>query len=109
MPKLVRLYIESVAIGFALAVAFVVALLALDVAGLRDLMLGSEIGWIAAAMMIVFNGIIFAGAQFAFAVMRMAEDGDGPRGGRMERAPALIPVKVQEDRDPRQRVMRKRR
>lgn len=109
MPKLVRLYIESIAIGFALACAFVVALLALDVAGLRGLILGSEIGWIAACMMIVFNGIVFAGAQFAFKVMRMADDGDGPRGGRMQRAPALIPVPVKQERDPRQRMVRLRR
>ena len=109
MPKLVRLYIQSVAIGFALACAFVVALVVMDVAGLRDLILGSEIGWIAALMMIVFNGIVFAGAQFAFAVMRMAEDGEGPRGGRMERAPALVPVPVKVERDRPQRMLRLRR
>lgn len=94
MPKLVRLYIQSIALGFALACGFVVALVVLDVAGLRGLILGSEIGWVAAAMMIVFNGVVFSGAQFAFAVMRMAEDGDGPRGGRMRPASALIPVPV---------------
>jgi hypothetical protein len=92
MPKLVRLYIQSVAVGFALACGFVVALVALDVAGLGGLILGSEIGWIAAAMLIVFNGIIFAGAQFAFAVMNMAEDADGPRGGRKMRELRPVPV-----------------
>lgn len=61
MPKLVRLYIQSAAIGFALACGFVVALMALDIAGLRGLIFGSEIGWIAAGMLIVFNGIIFRG------------------------------------------------
>ncbi|MEN9411111.1 MAG: hypothetical protein RL216_3085 [Pseudomonadota bacterium] len=105
MPKLVRLYIQSAAIGFALACGFVVALMALDIAGLRGLIFGSEIGWIAAGMLIVFNGIIFSGAQFAFAVMRMAEDGEGPRGGRM----ALIPVPVKVEHDPRQRMGRQRR
>lgn len=95
MPKLVRLYIQSIAIGFALACGFVVALVVMDVAGLRGLILGSEIGWVAAAMMIVFNGIVFSGAQFAFAVMRMAERDDGPRGGRMMRAPVPVPVRVE--------------
>jgi len=93
MPKLVRLYINSIAIGFALSCGFVVALVAMDVAGLRGLILGSEIGWVAAAMMVVFNGVIFSGAQFGFAVMRMAEEGDGPHGGRMLRD-APLPVRV---------------
>lgn len=94
MPKLVRLYIQSIAIGFALSCGFVVALVALDVAGLRGLILGSEMGAVAAAMMIVFNGIIFAGAQFAYAVMGMADRDDGPRGGRpMRNEP--IPVRVE--------------
>lgn len=92
MPKLVRLYIQSIAIGFALAVGFVAALVVLDVAGLRDLILGSEMGLVAAAMMIVFNGIIFAGAQFAYVIMRMAEPEDGPRGGHRLRADA-VPVR----------------
>lgn len=95
MPKLVRLYIQSIAIGFALACGFVVALVVMDVAGLRGLILGSEIGWVAAAMMIVFNGIVFSGAQFAYAVMRMAEAEDGPRGGRMMRVPVPVPVRVE--------------
>ena len=106
MPKLVRLYIESIAIGFALSCGFVVALVAMDVAGLRGLILGSEIGWVAAAMMVVFNGVIFSGAQVAFAVMRMAEDGEGPRGGRMVRAePVPVPVRV----EARARMLRTRR
>ena len=95
MPKLVRLYIQSIAIGFALACGFVVALVVMDVAGLRGLILGSEIGWVAAAMMIVFNGIVFSGAQFAYAVMRMAEAEDGPHGGRMMRVPVPVPVRVE--------------
>lgn len=94
MPKLVRLYIQSIAVGFVLACGFVVALVVLDVAGLRGLILGSEIGWVAALMMIVFNSIVFSGAQFAFAVMRMAEGDDRPRGGRMMRAPVAVPVPV---------------
>ncbi|MDR5651705.1 hypothetical protein [Ruixingdingia sedimenti] len=92
MPKLIRLYIVNVAIGFALAVVFVAALIALDVAGLRGLILGSDMGWLAALMMVMFNGIVFAGVQFAIAVARMAERDDGPRGGRP--APAMRPEPV---------------
>jgi TRAP-type C4-dicarboxylate transport system permease small subunit len=93
MPKLVRLYIVSVAIGFALSVVFVAGLVWLDVAHLRHLVLGSDMGWVAALMMVVFNGIVFAGVQFAIAVMRLAEDDEGPRGGRpFPLRPALVPV-----------------
>ncbi|MEY4695876.1 MAG: hypothetical protein RIT14_304 [Pseudomonadota bacterium] len=98
MPKLVSLYIRSIAIGFALSTGFVVALVAMDVAGLRGLILGSEIGWIAALMMIVFNGVVFSAAQFGFAVMQMAEDGPRrPRGGRpvgLVPVPVPVPVRV---------------
>jgi len=91
MPELIRLYIVNVAIGFGLAVAFVAGLVLLDVAGLRHLILGSPMGWVAGLMMVMFNGVVFAGVQFAIAVMRMAEPEDTPPGGRRQ---ALIPVKV---------------
>jgi TRAP-type C4-dicarboxylate transport system permease small subunit len=91
MPKLIRLYIVSVAIGFALATAFVGALVWLDVAGLGHLILGSDMGLVAVAMMVVFNGIVFSGAQFGFVIMQMADRDDGPRSGHRQR---LIPVRV---------------
>jgi hypothetical protein len=84
MPKLVRLYIISIAIGFALAVAFVGVLVALDVAGLRHLMSSTRGGWIAVLMMVFFHGVLFSGVQFAIRIMLMAED-DGPKGGLRQR------------------------
>lgn len=106
MPKLVRLYIKSCAIGFALAVGFVVALVVMDVAGLQRLILSTDMGWVAALMMIVFNGVVFSGMQFAIAIMLMAEDDDndkrGPRGGRM------IPIRVEAVARTRQGVSRRR-
>lgn len=92
MPQLIRLYITNVAFGFALAAAFVGALVWLDVAGLKHLVLQSDMGLVAALMLWVFHGVVFAGVQFAMAVMAMAED-DTPRGGLRE--PALIPVPVE--------------
>ncbi|EEW25415.1 hypothetical protein [Rhodobacter ferrooxidans] len=92
MPKLIRLYIVNVAIGFAVALAFVVGLVALDVAQLRHLVLETEMGWLAGLMMVMFNGVVFAGVQFAIAVMRMAEKPEAPTGGR--RAPRVRPVPV---------------
>ncbi|MDO5606523.1 MAG: hypothetical protein Q4G25_15315 [Paracoccus sp. (in: a-proteobacteria)] len=83
MPRLVRLYIVNVAIGFAIALVFTGALIMLDVAGLRHLVLAVSGGWIAVVMLIVFNTILFAGVQFAIAVMALADDQGGPRGGRL--------------------------
>lgn len=93
MPKLIRLYIVNVAIGYGLSALFVALLVGFDVANLGHLVLGTETGWLAALMMFVSNGVIFAGAQFAIAVMRQADSDQGPRGGT--RAPALVPVRVQ--------------
>ena len=94
MPQLVRLYIQSVALGFVISAAFTAGLLWLDVAGLGHLVMASSIGWIAVAMLVVFNGIVFSSVQFAFRVMGMAETDEGPRGGRGVREPVLVPVPV---------------
>jgi hypothetical protein len=93
MPKLVRLYIQSVAIGFAIAAAFTTGLLWLDVGGLGHLVLGSDIGGVALGMLVVFNGFVFSAVQFAFQVMAMA-DSEGPGSRRGLREPVLIPVPV---------------
>lgn len=94
MPELVRLYVQSVAFGFAIAVGFTGGLIWLDVAGIGHLVMGSDIGWIAVAMMVVFNGIVFSAVQFAFRIMAMAEDDGGSAGGRGAREPVLVPVVV---------------
>ncbi len=64
MPQLVRLYIQSVAVGFAISAVFAAALIGFDVMGVGHLILSSNVGWIAALMLVMFNGIIFAGVQF---------------------------------------------
>lgn len=92
MPQLVRLYIQSVVIGFAVAAAFVAILVWQDVMGVGHLILGSSSGAIAAAMLVVFNGIVFAGVQFGLRVMLMAGPDEGPKGGL--RAPDVRPVPV---------------
>lgn len=93
MPKLIRLYIVNGAIGFALAVAFVALLIWADVAHLRHLILETESGPLAAVIMVMFHGVVFAGAQFAIAVMQMAEPQE-PRGGRRPRQGELQPIRV---------------
>ncbi|CUJ91410.1 hypothetical protein RUE5091_01095 [Ruegeria denitrificans] len=81
MPKLIRLYITQVAWGFVISAMFVGVLLALNVANLRSLITGSDIGVVAILMIWFMNGIVFAGVQFAYAIMSMAEKPKGPRRG----------------------------
>ncbi|SHM04656.1 hypothetical protein SAMN05443432_104236 [Roseovarius litoreus] len=103
MPKLIRLYITNVAIGFGVAAAFVAMLLYFDVANLWHLVTHSDKGVLAVLILWVSNGIIFAGVQFGIAVMRLKDDDDddhhgGLRQHAMERDYATIPVRVDEGR-----------
>ncbi len=81
MPKLIRLYITQVAWGFVISAVFVGVLLAFNVANLRHLITSSEIGLVALAMIWFMNGIVFAGVQFGYKIMSMAEKPGGPRRG----------------------------
>ncbi len=84
MPRLVRLYIISIAIGFALGAAFTAMLIAMDVASLRHLIHSTNGGWIAVAMLVFFHGVLFSGVQFAIRIMLMART-DPPKGGLRQR------------------------
>ena len=92
MPELIRLYIRSVIIGFAISAVFAAVLIWQDVMGIGHLILASDIGWMAGFMLVFFNGIIFAAVQFGLRVMMMAEDDDAPKGGR--KMPVLQPVRL---------------
>ena len=82
MPKLVQLYIKQVLLGFGLSGLFVGGLLYTNVGNLWHLVTSSDIGLIAVIMLFMANGIIFAGVQFAIAVMGLKDDDDDePRGG----------------------------
>ena len=98
MPKLIRLYIINVAIGFGIAAAFVGMLLYFNIANLWHLVSSSDEGWLAVLILWISNGIIFAGVQFGIAVMRMKDDDDddGPGGGLRERVmpPVRQPIPV---------------
>ena len=89
MPELIRLYIRSVAIGFAISAGFAVVLVWQDVMGIGRLVLASPQGWIAALMLFISNGIIFAGVQFGLRVMLMA--GDDGRGGGLRQHDVAMP------------------
>ena len=98
MPKLVGLYIRQCAIGFALSAIFVGAMLWLDIGGLAHLILASDAAVLAVVMLWVMNGIVFAGVQFAWVIMSMAERDETPRGGkRLVLEP--VPVRAEKRRD----------
>jgi hypothetical protein len=95
MPKLVRMYLTHVALGFALSALFTAALLWLDVGRLGHLVSHTAGGAVALVMLFMFNGIVFAGVQFAIAIMRL--EGDDTQGGKPRRL-ALEPVVVRSGR-----------
>ncbi len=108
MPKLIRLYIQQVLIGFFAAAVLVALLLWFNVANLWTLVSHSDIGLMAVGLLWLFNGIVFGAVQFGIAIMRMAapEDDDSDAGmpARPLSAPfaARVPVKVKRWREPRQ-------
>lgn len=101
MPKLIRLYITNVCTGFGLSALFVGALLWLDVANLWGLISGSDVAVLAVFMLWFMNGIVFAGVQFALAVMNLAQKDDDRRGGTpvaAELTPAPVVVRAKPQR-----------
>ncbi|WP_299874195.1 hypothetical protein [uncultured Sulfitobacter sp.] len=92
MPTIVRFYIKHCVIGFGISALFIGGLLYYNVLNLWHLISTSDIGLMALVVFWVLNGIVFAGAQMAVAVMLLAEDDedDGPRGGTPER---LVPLR----------------
>lgn len=108
MPALVKLYIRNVLLGFAIAAAFVGLLLWFNVMNLWSLVTGSDSGLLAVFILWFMNGIVFAGVQFAWAVMSMAEKPRGPRGGTPV-AHQFEPVRVRADAPSRQQRQLHRR
>ncbi len=101
-PDLIQLYIKSVAIGFVLSAVFVGLLIGFDVMGLGGLIARSDVGFLAILMIWFFNGLVFSGVQFAFAIMAMSDDDDDdPRGGRLARVYLAEPIPVRVDRQPK--------
>jgi len=108
MPELVRLYIKNVIMGFGLSTVFVGALLYSNVGNLWHLISTSNVGWIALVMLVFFNGVVFAGVQFAMTIMRMETRDDEPKGGNRVPVATNIParVKVAAEAPPARRVLR---
>jgi len=105
MPKLIQLYIRNVVLGFAIAAAFVGMLLWFNVMNLWHLVSTSDAGLLAVFILWFMHGIVFAGVQFGWAVMALADKDDvGPRGGSpVAREYLPIPVRVEARKGPFQR------
>jgi hypothetical protein len=95
MPKLIRLYIQQVLIGFALSAIFVAGLLWANVANLWHLVSASDAGVLAVVLLWVFNGIVFAGVQFSIAIMRLEDKGPGAGGPPLRTELQTVPVRVE--------------
>jgi hypothetical protein len=80
MPQAVRFIVHHALIGLAIGLAFVMLILALDIAHIRSLASQSEMGLVVVGMLVVAFGATFGGAQIAFAIMLAPrEDGDERR------------------------------
>ncbi len=101
MPKLVKLYIKNVIIGFAISAGFVALLLWFNVMNLWGLVSQSSDGLLAVFLLWFMNGIVFAGVQFAYVIMSMAGNDSGPRRGTpvvSQLKPIRVTVEAQKTR-----------
>jgi len=102
MPELVKMYIRHTLIGFALSVVFVTLLFYFNIANLWHLVTHDPAGWLAAVLLVIFNGIVFSGVQFGIAIIRLADDDDssdnaGPRP--LNPLPQTAAILVRSDSD----------
>ncbi|MFG1477347.1 hypothetical protein V5F53_01625 [Xanthobacter sp. V4C-4] len=83
MPFLVRFLVVHAAVGVSLAVLFVGALVAFDVASLGTLLRTSQDGALALVLLTFGLGVTFGSVQMGFAVMLMSDGEEPPRGRRV--------------------------
>ncbi|MEM9580960.1 MAG: hypothetical protein AAF891_09765 [Pseudomonadota bacterium] len=98
MPRLIKFYITHVLIGFAAAAVFVGLTLYFNIANIAHLVTHTEGGWLALVVFWVLNGIVFAGVQFAIAIMSLGrrDDDDEHKGGPGQLIPVRVPAKARD-------------
>lgn len=96
MPKLIKVYLQQIVIGFGLSAVFTVILLYMNVANLRHLVFNSSEGLLGLFLIFFFNGLVFAGVQFGIRIMRMGheDDDDDDDRGTPIRVQEMIPIRV---------------
>lgn len=78
-PELLKFLLRNALIGFGVSLVFVCAMVALNVAHLRDLVFNSPDGLIGFVLLVVLNGLTFASVQIALAVFFGPGANDGDR------------------------------
>lgn len=94
MPHLVRFLLRHALVGLVLAVLFVGALLAFDIARLGSLIAASPTGMIAVLVLTVSVGITFASVQMGFAIMLLADREEDDSDGRRDPIARLLPARA---------------
>ena len=101
MPKLIRIYIQQIAIGFGLSAVFTAILLYMNVGNLGHLVFNSADGYLGLFLIFFFNGLVFAGVQFGIRIMRIGfedeDDDDDHHGGNRVRHSDPAPVRIRHD------------
>lgn len=93
LPPHVRFLLGHAAIGVSVGVLFVAALLALDVAGLRGLMLRGADGALALGLLLFGSAVTFGSVAMGAAIMGLGappKPPEPPRGGGL----AAVPVRA---------------
>ena len=91
---LVRMLIVNWIMGACMGVAFAAVLLAADIAGMRSLIMGTDLAVPALALLFGGFAITFGGVIAATAIMLMRDDDDSDGGHGFHLRPALAPVRV---------------
>ena len=79
MPKLVRYLLHHALVGFILAIVAVALMMSVDFAGLRTLIMASDVGGLALFMLTFFLGLTLASVQMGMAIV-LLDDRHGGRG-----------------------------
>lgn len=91
MTPLTRFLAFHALIGFGIAALFAATLFGFDIAGLRTLVAGSQVGFVAAGALTFMLCLTFGSVQMGIAVMQLDQKNDVPRGGRLRFASLHMP------------------
>jgi hypothetical protein len=92
MPRIMKVFWLQVATGFGIAALFVGGIIWIDLGGLWRLVSGTQGGYLAAILLWVLHGSVFAAVQFGIA-LAMTE-ASKPGGGTPRPAPCTAPPTV---------------
>jgi hypothetical protein len=90
--RLVRLMVANWTLGWAVGIVCASAILLSNLAGLRDLMMSSQLMLQGIALLYGGFGLTFGGVVCATAIMLLPTDEESWEGGGGTRAPILLPA-----------------